>query len=175
MDFKAKDYYEAGRERLAQAELLFTLPDEHCKGLEGRRYALVVYTAGLAVECMLRAYRLKGNSQFDSRHRLAELFVESGLDTHVEAHLVARGHDADSEVVIGRLTRLRAAVDVAAGVWRNSHRFASDAMLCRDLLARRILSKKDNKGPKAKVLQRQAHRLLLSAKVVIKAGEDAWT
>lgn len=66
-------------------------------------------------------------------------------------------------------------MDVVAGVWRNSHRFASDAMPCRNLLTRKVILKKGNKGPKAKVLQRQAHRLLLSAKVVIKAGEDAWT
>ncbi len=175
MEFKAKDYYDAATERLAEAELLFRLADEYWKSVAGRRYALVVYTAGLAVECMLRAYRLKRSSHFDSRHRLSELFVESGLDTSLEDRLGKRGHDPDSEIVVQRLTRLRAAVDDAAGIWRNHYRFASDAALCSDLLGRRIIRKQENKGSKTKVLHKQDHRLLLSARVVLKAGEDAWT
>ncbi len=50
-----KDYYEAARERLDQARFLFDVPQEDAeRALHDKRYALVVYAAGVAVEAMLR-------------------------------------------------------------------------------------------------------------------------
>jgi HEPN domain-containing protein len=86
MDFQPKDYYEAASDRMDQADLLYSLDTEYCQGLEDRRYALVVYSAGLAVECMLRAYIRRMTNKVNSRHDLSRLFVESRLDTRVVEH-----------------------------------------------------------------------------------------
>jgi hypothetical protein len=50
MDFRAEDYYRAGLERMRQARTVYH---------EGESFALAMYSGGLAVECMLRAFRWK--------------------------------------------------------------------------------------------------------------------
>jgi hypothetical protein len=173
MDFEPKDYYEAAQERLSQAEALFNLCSECRKGLRGERYAAVVYLAGTAVECMLRAYRLKVDSQFDERHFLAELFVASGLDSRLEDRLNDQGEKPQK--INDQLTKLKASVDEVAGMWRNNYRYASEKRLFRDYLKRQVIPKKGNKGEKAKILQQKAKVLLRHARVIIDAGEKAWT
>jgi hypothetical protein len=175
MDFQAKDYYEAACDRIDQADLLYSLAIEHCQGFEDRRYTWVIYAAGLAVECMLRAYVRKATNQFDSRHNLSKLFVESRLDTRLEEQLGRKGYDIASAVVVERLTRLGTAVGVVASMWRNSYRYASDGMLCRDFLDRKVVQARDNKGTKAQVLRKQARLLLRGARTIISAGKEAWT
>lgn len=175
MDFQPKDYYEAASDRMGQADLLYSLPSEHCQGLEDRRYAWIVYSAGLAVECMLRAYLRRVTNKLSSRHDLSRLFVESRLDTRVVEHLGRQGHHAGSSVVVERLTRLYAAAGVVARMWRNTYRFASDGVLLRDYLDRKVVRARYNKGAKAQVLRKQAHLLLLAARTIIKAGKEAWT
>lgn len=62
----AKDYAEAARERLAQARFVFDVPQEDAeRELTDKRYALVAYLAGLAAECVFRAYRLKTDTTFE--------------------------------------------------------------------------------------------------------------
>lgn len=83
MDFTAEHYYRASHERMSQAHHLYREGDGF--------YALAMYTAGVAVECLLRAYLLKRNRQFESRHDLLLLFKESGV-LHVDRDkLKARG------------------------------------------------------------------------------------
>jgi HEPN domain-containing protein len=48
MQFNAQEYYQVGLERMVQARRLY--------GDEGN-YALAMYCSGLAVECLLRAFR----------------------------------------------------------------------------------------------------------------------
>lgn len=173
MEFKPRDYHEAAQERLSQAELLFDVPSEGVKDRRGDRYVVVVYLAGVAVECMLRAYRLKENKQFDSRHQLAELFVESKLDTRLEEWLNNQG--VEPRIVNDQLTKLKAAADEVAELWRNEYRYASERLLFRDFLRRGIIPKKGVKGSKAQVLRQRAKTLLRYARVVVEAGVKAWT
>ena len=42
-------------------------------------FALSMYTAGLAVECLLRAFRWKKDKSFEGRHDLEDLLKASGL------------------------------------------------------------------------------------------------
>ena len=44
---------------------------------EARRYVMAHYVAGLAVECILRAYRYRFDPVFDSRHDLQALYSAS--------------------------------------------------------------------------------------------------
>ena len=175
MNFQPKDYYEAALDRMDQADLLYSLTKEHCRGLENRRYAWIVYTAGLAVECMFRAYILKATSQFDGRHDLDKLFIASRLDAHLRKHLSKLGHNAESTVIVKRLDRLKTAVVAAAMMWRNSYRYATEGMLCRDLLNRKVMRARDNKGSKAQVLRKLTRLLLMDARTIITAGIETWT
>src|SRR5262245_56384326 len=72
MDFTADHYYRAALERMSQAHSLY---------LEGvGKYALAMYTAGVAVESMLRAFMLKrGKSEFESHHDILLLAKVSGM------------------------------------------------------------------------------------------------
>ncbi len=70
-------------ERMGQAQHLYRQGEGY--------YALAMYTAGLAVECLLRAYLVQRKAEFESRHDLLLLFKESGmLDIDPEA-LKAKG------------------------------------------------------------------------------------
>lgn len=168
-----KDYYEAARERLDQARFLFDVPQAEAeRAFHDKRYALVVYAAGVAVEAMLRAYRLKIDDAFDGRHHLPTLFAESGLELRLLEHLEDRG--VDPAVVAERLRELRAAVDNVAAIWRNVYRYASDRALVKDLIERKRIARSQNKGDKAALLRAQARMLLQAATIVIDAGEEAW-
>ena len=168
-----KDYYEAARERLDQARFLFDVPQEDAeRALHDKRYALVVYAAGVAVEAMLRAYRLKIDDAFDGRHNIEALFTASGLEDRLLEHLEGQG--VDPAVVADRLRELRAAVSSVAAIWRNAHRYASDRALVKDLIERKMIARSQNKGDKAALLRAQARVLVQAATIVIDAGEEAW-
>ena len=168
-----KDYYEAARERLDQARFLFDVPQEDAeRALHDKRYALVVYAAGVAVESVLRAYRLKIDDTFDGRHNIEALFTASGLEDRLLEHLEGQG--VDPAVVADRLRELRAAVSSVAAIWRNAHRYASDRALVKDLIERKIIARSQNKGAKAALLRAQARILVQAATTVIGAGEEVW-
>jgi HEPN domain-containing protein len=60
MNSVAENYYKAAFERIKDANLLH---DEE-------RYPLAMYDSGLAVECLLRAFRVLRYPAFDARHDL---------------------------------------------------------------------------------------------------------
>ena len=70
MEFRAEHYFRAALERMSQAQHLYR---------EGKgNFALAMYSAGLAVECILRAYILKrGKKEFTSRHDVLLLWKDS--------------------------------------------------------------------------------------------------
>src|SRR5207245_6972502 len=68
--FKPEHYYRAALERMRQARVLY---------LEGNSYALAMYTAGVAIECMLRAFKGRRDPTFDEKHDLRRLFQASGI------------------------------------------------------------------------------------------------
>ena len=100
MRSSAKSYLNAAFERLEDALLL------HNEG----HYVLSMYSFGLAVECILRAFLLLRNSQFEARHNLWELWKKTPLsDVHRESSY-ERIHKLLSIIVVR---------------WKNSYRFAS--------------------------------------------------
>jgi hypothetical protein len=173
IEFEPKDYFEAARERFAQSRVLLDWPqDEADQKLDDKRYALVVYTAGVAVEAMFRAFRLLVTDAFEGRHNLDTLFAASNLDQRLRAKLESKKPRPD--VVEERLTELAAAVYLVAFIWRNDQRYASDRVLVKDLVKRKIITRKENKGVKAALLRAQAIKVVGAAEVVIRAGEEAW-
>src|SRR3989337_1547606 len=83
MDFTADHYFRSGMERMSQAQNLYR-EGENC-------YALAMYAAGLAVECLLRAYMVKRKREFESCHDLLLLFKESGILDEDPEKLKAKG------------------------------------------------------------------------------------
>jgi HEPN domain-containing protein len=98
MAITADTYRRAAGERAAEALALH----------EAGSHVLAHYVAGLAVECVLRAYRLRLDPHFESRHDLPRLCKE------------ARFYDFLPQ---GDVERVSAAVTEVALRWSNSHRY----------------------------------------------------
>lgn len=64
----AETYREAAKEHVQLARRLHD---------DWQEYAAAHFWAGLAVECMLRAYRLRHAQEFDSRHDVRNLVREA--------------------------------------------------------------------------------------------------
>ncbi|MCA9113135.1 MAG: HEPN domain-containing protein [Planctomycetaceae bacterium] len=76
MQIGGDDYYRTALERMDDAQLLF----EDSRG----SYSLAMYSAGLAVECICRAFIWKVNGEFDGRHDLPKLMKQSRILQHRE-------------------------------------------------------------------------------------------
>lgn len=70
MQFRDRDYYRASLDRMRQAQAL---------SMHGDAYALSMYCSGLAVECLLRAFRWREDNSFEGRHDLTDLLKASGM------------------------------------------------------------------------------------------------
>lgn len=108
MRIEADDYLEAAWERWNDALRLH----------ENGRYSFSLYTAGLAVESMLRAYLVRRKPEFDERHDLLLLLDGSNL----EQFLTTRERAA-----------IFAAITDVFNRWKNDFRFASEKRLRRHL------------------------------------------
>jgi HEPN domain-containing protein len=94
---------------------------------DGGNYALAMYCGGLAVECVLRAFRWAEDQSFEGRHDLDALLRASKLLSVDEQYLRWRG--ASEEDILESVRRLRAAMSEVSVLWNNSHRFASEKKL----------------------------------------------
>lgn len=160
MEFRAEHYYRAALERMSQAQCLYR---------EGKGYyALAMYGAGLAVECILRAYMLKrGQKQFESRHDLLLLFKESGMLKVNKDKLTAKG--LSQEQIDEHQKGLWAFVNDVYILWRNDYRFASE-----DRLLAHLKKMKFYKGVKGDPLKAKAYDLLKAAQSFIDKGVLQW-
>jgi HEPN domain-containing protein len=159
MDFTAEHYFLASAERLSQAQHLYR---------EGKgQYALAMYAAGLAVECLLRAYMVKRKSEFESRHDLLLLFKESGILDVDPDKLKAKGLD-DEQIRIHQQV-LRSSVNEVFILWRNNYRFASEARLLAYLKQLKLYQR-----VKGDLLKAKAYDLLQAAQRFIEKGVFQW-
>ncbi len=102
MRFDSQDYRDAAGERFIEAT-----------NAQGRGDYLAAHlAAGLAVECMFRAYLVRVAPDFDARHDLSALS---------EAYL--------RRMPAKRIEQLRASINDVAVLWRNNHRYCSSAKL----------------------------------------------
>jgi hypothetical protein len=159
MDFTADHYFSASLERLSQAQRLYR---------EGRGYyALAMYAAGLAVECLLRAYMVKRKREFESRHDLLLLFKECGMMDVDREMLKAKG--LTSEQIEDHQQILVSSVNYVFVLWRNNYRFASEVRLRAHLNKMKLYQ-----GVKGDVLKAKAHELLAAARQFIDKGVFQW-
>lgn len=100
--------------RLAAEEHLSAAAQCHLSG----DYLACHYLCGLAVECMLRAYRWKIDVSWDGRHVLPRLYKESRFDALVTER---------------ERSKMAESFSIVASRWSNNHRFASPAKLAKFL------------------------------------------
>ena len=158
MKFTAEEYYRAAVERMRQARTIHN---------SGENYALAMYVSGLAVECILRAFRWRKDRSFEGRHDLEDLLKSSELLTISDERSVKRGTSDDDKRESSK--ELRAAVSEVVALWHNNLRFASETSLRAFLRAKGRLH-----GVKGDVLKKNSADLLNSAQVIIDRGVVLW-
>ena len=144
MRFDAEDYRWAALERIQAAKIQFDVG----------AYPECIYLAGLATECILRAYRLRSDPSFDSRHDLPDLLRVSGLENFVP----------DT-----RRPQLAAALADVWIRWKNDYRFASQDRLGREFRAKKLLT-----GHKGDALKANAGIALSSGQQLVGIGDARW-
>ena len=140
------------------AEVYRTAAAEHATAafllLERRQHVLAHYVAGLAVECIIRAYRTRVAADFDERHDLYELAR------------AARFFDLFPRE---RAAALSASFGIVVVQWANSHRFRSEASLRRFLTERKLF-----KGLKGDLLHARSRLIVSAAFDLVSLGVSKW-
>lgn len=144
MKLSADDYRRAALERIEAARRLF---EEHL-------YAECVYLAGVATECILRAYRVRVDPEFDSRHDLPELLRASNLES-----LIPSKRRKDVAAALG---------DVWVR-WKNDYRYASSDMLAKALRKHGLFA-----GLRGNQLKANASTILESSYQIVNIGVGRW-
>ena len=113
MRHTADSYLEAAQE---QAEVARTLHQE-------QHFAAAHYWSGVAVECLLRAYRVRINPEFSSRHDLAGLVQSAHFYDFVPPQY-AEATAANLQAVCAR--------------WNNAYRYCSSRAVGEELGRRNL-------------------------------------
>ena len=110
---RAEAYRDAALERCADAVAL----------LEAGQYASAIWLAGLALECLFRAYHRRQTDRLETGHDLRSLLRASRFDRHISAKKADRMAEAISDIVANWKHRYRddpgAAVRRSLGVRTN--------------------------------------------------------
>ena len=106
MQFRADEYYRASLERMRQANHLYS---------EGQSFALAMYCGGLAVECLLRAFRFAEDDSFEGRHDLIALLRASRFLRVNEVYSLAKGVSREGQELEQVGLEKRAAGDKRGG------------------------------------------------------------
>ena len=147
MKFTAEAYRKAALEHVVVARELYDANPP--------RYVLAHYTAGLAVECMLRAYLYRISLEFDERHDLRALYRAARFDEIVPASLQEQ---------------IGAARSTLYSQWQNNHRFCSEEYL-RSFFKRLGL----DRGIKGDFLKERTRQIVNAAFEVVSVGDKQWT
>ncbi|MGO9470445.1 MAG: hypothetical protein ACLQVF_40650 [Isosphaeraceae bacterium] len=133
MDFPPEHYFQTATQRMRQARHLYQ---------EGSSFALAIYVGGVAVECLLRAFKGLRDPTFDEKHDLLRLFAASGILRVDRTKLLAK-HWTDTQID-GHLRTLKVTVNEIYRLWANNYRFASEERLRSHL--KQITSLSENQG-----------------------------
>ncbi len=159
MQFTGEEYYRAATERMRQAREIHD---------SRQGYALAMYCSGLAVECILRAFRWRKDPSFEGRHDLEDLFKASGfLQIHEEQ---ARRKRKPEEEIARSAAEISHSVEFVAALWHNNLRFASEASL------RAYLNRNGHlRGIRGDALKKNSADLLLAAAIIVDNWVKAWS
>ena len=147
--FDPEDLKEAALERIGTARHLFEESEK-----AGGNLSASIYVAGVAVECILRAYRMKRDPEFDSRHDLADLLKASGFIGFVPEK---------------RTREVSAALGDVWSRWKNEYRYASDRRVLSDLKRRGL-----TEGIRGDQLKECARTVVERAFELVNVGVARW-
>jgi len=153
-------YFRAGTERMRQAWVLY-------REEGGESFSLAMYAAGVAVECMLRAFKMLHDPTFDEKHDLLKLFKASRMFSIDPDRLRAKGvsdHEADEHFL-----RTQRAVSEVYVLWSNDYRYASEDRLRVWLKLNRL-----DRGVRGDFLKERARQLLSASQVLLDRGVVQW-
>lgn len=142
--FRAETYKAAADEHVIVAEELYNRA----------RYVLCCYVAGLSVECLMRAYRVLIDPEFDAKHDLKLLSAACGWMDKIPRQSVTRVTGALRDLCIR---------------WENAHRFRS-VQDYRRFLHRRGL----HRGIHGDFVKEQTRQALRAAELLVRIGEASW-
>ncbi|HLK13453.1 MAG TPA: hypothetical protein VKT78_01500 [Fimbriimonadaceae bacterium] len=120
----------------------------------GGDYLTCHYLCGLAVECILRAYRWKIDRSWSGRHVLPRLYAESKFDSLVK---------------VPQEAEMAANLYVITSRWANHHRFTSPGKLLQHLN-----SVDATVGVKGDKLKRNSFEMYDAAVFIVRAGINKW-
>jgi len=158
MKFRVDEYFRAGAERTRQARML-----HHAGG----SYVLAMYGAGVAVECILRAFRWSEDASFEGRHDSEDLLAASKLLQIDEEYLRARRRP---EREIASYTReLRTAGSEVVSLWHNNLSF------CPETSLRAHLNRMDRmRGIRGDAVKKNSRGMMEAAQLVVDRGITLW-
>ncbi len=143
-EFSGEGYRAAAAEHVTVASELYDL----------KQYVLANYVAGVATECIFRAYRHKIDPEFDARHDLLRLYKISKFVEVVPA---------------ARVEEYAAHVGTVAVQWSNNHRYRAEKAL-RTYLKRAQL----DRGMKGDFLKELTRRCVNAATEIVIFGVQKW-
>lgn len=149
--FTATDYYTVALERT-----------EDLKHLRDNQESIIfsLYCAGTAIECMLRAYIKKHTDQFDSRHDLNELYMDSKISAFLQTDEIAE---------------LSNAIRIANSKWKNNLRYTSEIRMKRIIVHELCRSGfKDKFKDINKYIYKNYSELFDATDLIIKIGKEKW-
>lgn len=140
----AETYRDAAVQHAAVARELYDLS----------RYAESNYLAGLAVECILRGYRVMIDPEFDARHDIDKLYR------------LARFADVVPESAV---IELSARMGDVVSLWSNDHRYLDDSALRKRWAKRKLYE-----GIKGDFVKERVRQLVNAASQVVTMGAARW-
>jgi hypothetical protein len=158
MNFPPEHYFQTAVQRMRQAHFLYHASSS---------FALSIYVGGVAVECMLRAFKGRRDPTFDERHDLLRLFAASGILRVDPATLRAKKW-TDAKID-SHMRTLQVAVEQVYKLWGNNYRFASEERLSSHL--KRITGYQKIEGD---YLKKQTEQFLNSAQMLLDKGVVLW-
>jgi hypothetical protein len=144
MRLSADDYIGGASERVQAARAMY---DE-------ARFVDALYLAGVAVECVLRAYADPLSGAFDGRHDLPRLMSAATLERWVGEK---------------QRTAISAALGEVWARWKNNYRYATDARLRAEIKRLQL-----DRGVKGDALRHSARTALDNALTVVNKGTAQW-
>lgn len=142
-EFRPQVYLQAAQERMVRAELL----DEE------RDFVLSHYVAGVAVECILRAYKARLDESLDERHDLRLLAKRGGLF---------------NPAINERQQKAIAALGEVVKRWDNAHRYRTPQSLRKFLTDRGLFAKK------GEVLEFSSAKIVSAMIELVTFGVQRW-
>lgn len=145
------NYFEAARQRRNEARQLYEQANSG-----GVSYGLCLYVAGVATECMLRAFRATIGEPIDDKHDFQRLLSERVAEVMISPK---------------NMKEFAAAIADVRSKWKNTFRYRTDKYIEREL--RRIHGNTALKI-KGSVIKKMTIDVLASMNFIIEVGEVRW-